>query len=306
MKRVCTVLLVLLSLLMVACKPSIPDEYLSPDDMEDLLYDIYVSKAMAEQDAKDGNMGYNRRLYFLAVLKKHGLTEAEFDSSMVYYHSRADYMRKIYSSLQDRIGVKTTGSAATELRQRFVLGGDTADIWHEKRAYMLTPMIPYNRVDFIVKADTSFRKGDTYMISFDTNFIYQNGSKDGVVYIAVRYDNDSIASFSRNISSSGLMQLRVTPNDDAKVRDLRGFIYLDRGRDETSTLKMMFLDNIQLLRLRKQKPKEESGNSVAKNDSTTAKDTATIHRADSVRSLHNRQPLRPLPEGGTPQPPLPR
>ena len=74
--------------MLLACKPTVPGEYISPDDMVDVLYDYYVSQAMADQDTKDGKMGYNRRVYFLAVLKKHGVTEAEFDSSMVYYHRR--------------------------------------------------------------------------------------------------------------------------------------------------------------------------------------------------------------------------
>ena len=48
---------------------------------------------------------------------------------------------------------------------------------------MLVPSVPYNRFDFEVKADTSFRKGDTYLLSFDTNFIYQSGSKDAVLRV---------------------------------------------------------------------------------------------------------------------------
>ena len=74
---------------------------------------------------------------------------------------RADYMRKIYANRQERIDEETTGAAAAEMRKRFVVGGDTADVWREKKAFFLTPAVPYNRVDFTVKAETAFRKGDT-------------------------------------------------------------------------------------------------------------------------------------------------
>ena len=99
-RRIGTFFAAAISLLLLGCKPSVPSEYISPGDMEDLLYDYYLSQAMADIDTKDGRMGYNRRLYCLSVLKKHGVTEAEFDSSMVYYYSSSDYMRKIYANLQ--------------------------------------------------------------------------------------------------------------------------------------------------------------------------------------------------------------
>lgn len=256
------------SMMLLACKPTVPGEYISPDDMVDVLYDYYVSQAMADQDTKDGKMGYNRRVYFLAVLKKHGVTEAEFDSSMVYYHRRADYLRKIYAGVQQRMGEQTSGAAVSEIRKRYVAGGDTADIWRDAKFNILSPAIPYNRMDFTVKADTAFRKGDTYLLTFDTNYLYQSGTKDATVFIAVRYANDSIASFTQHVSSSGLTQLRVSPNNNDMVRDIRGFIYLDKGRDESSTLKMMFIDNIQFLRMRKPKETEpDESSSSLKNDS---------------------------------------
>lgn len=274
----------------VGCKPTVPSKYISPDEMEDVLYDYYMSQAMANMDAKDGRMEYNRRTYFLAVLKKHDLTEAQFDSSMVYYYRRADYLRKIYARLEDRINAEAEGTAASSQRRRFISSIDTADIWRDKKAFMLVPSVPYNRFDFEVKADTSFRKGDTYLLSFDTNFIYQSGSKDAVLYLAVRYDNDSVASYSQNVMSSGYTQMRVVPNNEHAVRDFRGFVYLDKGRDESSTLKLMFLKNIQMLRMRKQKDKE----SAPKRDSTELKRPNIPAKApDSISKLEGNLPKRP-------------
>ena len=86
MKHSLTYLLVLM--LVVACKPSIPSEYIQPDDLEDILYDYHLGLAMSRQNG-GSNADYNRSLYFQSVLKKYGVTEAEFDSSLVYYYSHA-------------------------------------------------------------------------------------------------------------------------------------------------------------------------------------------------------------------------
>ena len=89
--------MVLLSTLatLIACKPGVPKEYIQPGDLEDILYDYYVAQALAADEHTD-NTNFERSRYFLAVLKKHGVTQAEFDSSMVYYYGHLDRLKPIY------------------------------------------------------------------------------------------------------------------------------------------------------------------------------------------------------------------
>ena len=55
-------------LLMVACKPTVPSQYIQPDEMEEILYDYHVSQAMAKFEGGD-KYEFRRNLYFQAVLK---------------------------------------------------------------------------------------------------------------------------------------------------------------------------------------------------------------------------------------------
>ena len=68
----------------IGCKPGVPGDVIQPDEMEDILYDYYLSREMAQKPSSEGNSSYLRTLYYKAVLKKHGVTEAQFDSSLVY------------------------------------------------------------------------------------------------------------------------------------------------------------------------------------------------------------------------------
>ena len=83
-------------MLFVACKPGTPSQYIQPDEMEDILVEYYMAKAMAQQNPSQDEREYNIAMYAEAVLKKRGLTEAEFDSSMVYYTRHADLLHSIY------------------------------------------------------------------------------------------------------------------------------------------------------------------------------------------------------------------
>ena len=97
----------LLLVLLSACTPKVPKEYIQPDDMEDILYDYFVSQGIAKQETgstSDRLSDYKRELYFEAVLKKYDLTRAEFDSSLVYYYTRSDRFLKIWKNVQERLG----------------------------------------------------------------------------------------------------------------------------------------------------------------------------------------------------------
>ena len=88
----------------VACKPKTPRQYIQPDDMEDILVEYHVAKAMAMQKAqRDMSRSYQTALYIDAVLAKYGVSKAQFDSSLVYYYTRADRFEPIYKRVSERL-----------------------------------------------------------------------------------------------------------------------------------------------------------------------------------------------------------
>ncbi len=273
---------------MSACKPGVPSNYIQPGDMEDILYDYYVSQGMASvSEQKIGTEDYRRDLFFNAVLKKHRVTRAEFDSSLVYYYTRADKFVDICHNVQDRLSEEAldlgTSEGEVERYTTQSLTGDTANVWEGNRSLMLIPYAPYNRIQFTQKADTSYHKGDSYMLSFMSDFLYQGGIKEALVYLALKYENDSIVSKVTHFSASGDTKLRIDACD-LKVKELMGYFYLGEGNEKNTDLKLLFLTDIQLIRFHKQK----SDKSVSSASETQKVDSMKII-PDSVRRLQRHQ-----------------
>ena len=274
--------------LLSACKPGVPSNYIQPGDMEDILYDYYVSQGMASvSEQKIGTEDYRRDLFFNAVLKKHRVTRAEFDSSLVYYYTRADKFVDICHNVQDRLSEEAldlgTSEGEVERYTTQSLTGDTANVWEGNRSLMLIPYAPYNRIQFTQKADTSYHKGDSYMLSFMSDFLYQGGIKEALVYLALKYENDSIVSKVTHFSASGDTKLRIDACD-LKVNELMGYFYLGEGNEKNTDLKLLFLTDIQLIRFHKQK----SDKSVSSASETQKVDSMKII-PDSVRRLQRHQ-----------------
>ena len=245
-------------LCIVSCKPGVPKEVIQPDDMEDILYDYYVSQGIASMPGpQSGSEDYKRDTYFNSVLNKYGVTRAEFDSALVYYYTRADRFVEIYKSVQERMSEEALNLGATEGEvERFTamqsLSGDTASIWEGMKSARLMPQAPYNKMQFVQKADTSFRKGDSFMLSFKSDFLYQGGNKDALLYLAVKYTNDSIVAQATHFSVSGINQLRINPVD-LMPKEIMGYFYLGQGYEKSSDLRLLSISDIQLIRFHKKK-----------------------------------------------------
>ena len=196
----------LLVMIMVACKPTVPSEYIQPDDMEDILYDYHVAQAMAKQiEVQDAN--FNKTRYFLSILKKYDVTEADFDSSLVYYYSHVDRLQDIYKQVNQRLSDEATNLGVTvgdiNRYSQYSATGDTANIWNKQSDLLLIPCPTMNRFDFTVDVDTTFHQGDSFMFQFVSEYLWQNGRYDEIRFTDV---NDSVMQYA--VDSTRLDSLR--------------------------------------------------------------------------------------------------
>lgn len=268
--------------------------------MEDILYDYHLAQALAQRETDYQSSQKDRTKYFYAVLAKHDVTEADFDSSMVYYYGNIPELQKIYQRVEDRMDNEAAHLGATVMARETTISanGDTVNVWKGSGSAVLIPVVPYNRMDFDLKVDTSYHKGDEFLMSFSADFLYQSGTKDAVVFTAVTFDNDSTAQYYTHVTSSGLSQLRIPSNFSNSIRKIVGFIYLAQGSDDSSTTKLMFIDGIRFLRYHKKevpKPAVPSlSMSMPKPDTTASK--AMGSRPSGMPPMVNGRPLPQKPE----------
>lgn len=256
MKKHPLLYIVLSVVLMFSCKPQTPDTVIQPDEFENILYDFHLADAMAEDENTGQTDSYTMALNRMAVLKKHGISQADFDSSLVYYVRHADRLHKIYEDLSKRFSDEalSLGASANDLSRYGNLKSerDTSNLWSGATSYVLTAVTPYNVITFNITADSTYHKGDKIIFSFDTDFIYQSGSREGKALLAVEYKNDSISSKTVSITSNSNYSIMVDDGNRLGIKSIRGFIYLhdsdkaNRGSD----LRIMSAYNIRLIRMR--------------------------------------------------------
>lgn len=274
--RILLLLHFLVAIFLVSCKPQVPRKYLQPDEMEDILFDYHIAMGMVSQnDTND----FEKRLYAASVFKRYGITEAEFDSSLIYYTRHSDRLLTIYENISKRLGNEAVslGASSGDIAKfgENASSGDTTNVWNGFSSLALATVGPENVESFHLKADTAFHKGDKMVLSFDTQFIFQDGYKDAVAMLAMRLNNDSIISKTVHISETSHCDIMITDEERVGIKDVRGFISLNNAPNSSlTTLKLMFISNISLVRCRIKKPKpSSSGTPVGKVAGSIAIDT---------------------------------
>lgn len=289
-----------LMLTLYGCKPQVPGEYIQPGDMEDILFDYHLAQGMAQQaDGSDGmSLSMRQLAYREAALRKHGVTEAEFDSSMVYYQRHTERLKGIYDNLAKRLTAEAQSLGASVDDANSLGGmtatGDTANVWKGEQSLVLSPDAPFNHYSFEIKADSSFHKGDRFILNFKSQFIYQDGMRDGVAYIAVVFDNDSVAANVVRINSDGKQTAFVDNDKRLGIKCIKGYFVLAKNMESPSatTLRLMIITQINLIRMHQAEP---STPDTQPTDSVGGKPQS----GDSIRKVQDATPT----EGGTsPQP----
>lgn len=228
------------------CGKKVPKDIIQPQAMENLLYDYHLATTLSADLPYSEN--YKKEAYLAYVFKKHHVTEAEFDSSMVWYSRHSDEMTTIYQNLQKRM--ETT---AEQLKKQTIrhsgevsvsLSGDTVDLWQDRTLYWLTAYGLTNRLTFDLRADTSFHEKDRLVWEADFSFL-PKGRPSGRVVMGVNltFSNDSTQGMTRVVSMSGMQRLVIVPDSAFKYKNVTGFMYYT-GEEETSVL----VSHIQLMR----------------------------------------------------------
>ena len=249
----------LLLLILLACSPSLPSGIMDEDDMTDVLVDYHLAQGMAE--AQGENADINRYKYIQAVFKKHRITEAEFDSSMIYWSGRAEDFTHIYDNVVKRVQAQAErmGLEATTNQDQFASltsEGDTANIWLGKDFACITANPVQCVYSFTMKADTTFRMGDSFIWRFKTQYVGRSMNNEAIALLTFYYEGDTTSCVTDLLRNRLKNEMRHSPGrglDSLNLRSITGFIYLPLVKDADQP-KPLLVSEMQLIRMHKKQP----------------------------------------------------
>lgn len=273
-----------------ACGKKIPDDIIQPDAMQDLLYDYHLASTMSS--SLPYTESYQKDAYFDYVFQKHHVTEAEFDSSMVWYTRHAEELATIYRNLQERLE-REEKQMKEQVAKRdnqidVSMSGDTVDVWQDRTLYWLSASSLTNKVVFDLKTDTTFKSQDAMELQADFHFIPSKAtSGKAVMALNFYFDNDSVQGLTRIVTRPGKQRLYLRPDSAFTIQSISGFIYYSNNEHPDASL---LVDDIRLTRYHNHEMPQEPVDTLKQE-----RDTLQASRA-GVRTIENKklQPMRKM------------
>ena len=173
-----------------------------------------------------------------------------------------------------------------------------ANIWVERPLIALRPTQMDNIYIFSLRADSTFRPGDSFLWHFRSRYVLQGNNREAFAQLVVHYENDSVEGKSQFIRADAETEVRVDPaknKDSLQIRSLSGYVYLPISTQDPKVFRLLTLTDIALVRFHKVVPPEKTELAV---DSLTLdsleKDTSAIssqpHQRLTPQQMRDAQP----------------
>lgn len=165
MRRRVPVLAIVVSMIMLAACKSTPDGVLSHDDFVDLLVDFHKGEAYVDINYRDFREDSAKDAYQQSVFIKHGITQQDFDSTLMWYGGHVEEYISVYDDVIARLQDEANNTKVKADASLSVYG-DSVNTWMENAHYVINDKSPSQFLTFYIEKDDNWEKGDSYTWQF--------------------------------------------------------------------------------------------------------------------------------------------
>lgn len=270
-----------------SCRKEIPASVIQPSEMENILYDYHLAQSMGNDF--NGEERYKRDLLIQYVFEKHHITQAEFDSSMVWYTRNMEKLDDIYKKLGERykeVNLEALQSKNVFKRSNIIgISGDSVNLWNGRRMYILSNDELTNKLLFNLSADTTYYELDRFVWNFKVDNKFLSNYKL-FVGLTLYYNNDSTKSISCLLSAKEQQKL-VIQADTLPLKKLSGYVYYEGNNKDN-----IIIRDITLMRYHASKLELSSLDSIKRSkQSMIQNDTLKDEHRENVIMLSEKDTL---------------
>lgn len=239
----------------------VPDGILSEKEMQAVQVDMQLAQAMVSMKGKDFPDDAKKEALYQAVFRKHHITQAVYDSSLVWYGRNLDIYMKVYDRVladlkeQQKVLGDIQANAAPASKQ------DSVDIWPRRKRLILEPSSVFNGVIFDIKPETEYSSGSSFVLGMDVWGMNKRMHFKPEVRISVD-QGDTTLTVNDRITQDGYHQTILKSLPTKKVKRVYGYIRLENA-DSTSYYKV-YLDSLNLVKYNYVKLSNQKNDSIPK------------------------------------------
>lgn len=203
-----------------------PEGVMSKSEMIDFLTDLHKLDGTLSTKGIGSAQDRENIYYYNALLKKHGVTQANFDSSLVWYSKNPKNFGKIYSQV-----IENLTDFEKDVRKGKYNPVDSAllrhlqeNIWRDQTSYTFTKDSTRNQVEFSIQ-NSPLQWQDKYTLSFTQRISPKDSSISQHVVLRINYVggvSDSVYASTYNDSILRRYTLTLVARKQKRIESVTG------------------------------------------------------------------------------------
>ncbi len=252
-RSLCSLILlsIALTMLLSQCRRR-PDAILTRDEMKAVTKDMVLAQSYI--DSKYGMPDSVREAYYRSVLEKHGISQAKYDTSLVWYGENLPMLTKIYNQIIEELqqeAVVLDTLYQDSIRRAGLTYKSPESLWSEPSRVCLSEGDRGYRFLMCELRNGSVAGGDTLDFGFNIlPGLLSSGERIEISFVTLTRDSSIVYSTQTTLDGNGDRRIAleyVTPQDTTSEQSQWHRLFLSYYRDRDCLRKIpLVLDSIYL------------------------------------------------------------
>jgi hypothetical protein len=219
------ILILGIAMFFVACSRR-PKGVMNEKGMVNILTDLHkLDGSLAAKELTYSDFD-KKSVYYNSILSKYNITQAEFDSSLVWYSQDS----KSFDHIYDKVIANLTDLQKDIKNGKYHLVDTTEllkikiNIWNKRTRYALTKDSSRTHLDFEIPG-TDFMLGDTYELKFTQRIAPEDSCKKQLIRFQINYVDGRVLGLIKKVVNDSLTRryrFRLWATHPAKIKSVKG------------------------------------------------------------------------------------
>ena len=228
-----------------ACS-KVPDHLISEKQMQSVMRDMLMAEAMVNVDPGTYNQVAKREELFEAVFRKHGITQALYDSSLVWYGKNLDIYMQVYERVLDDLGdeILSLGDVQAEAVAASA-NQDAVESWPRRSYLTFSPQKGMSGSTFEIHPNSQYSSGSVFVLRLQLWGITPQMRPYPKIRLCAD-QGDTTVVMTTELRHDGPYRLQLNTVPTKRVRRVFGAVLMDEM--PPAAYYKLYMDQVSLLK----------------------------------------------------------
>jgi uncharacterized protein YcfL len=229
----------------VACSRA-PKGIISERKMQQLLTDMHLADAIISSDPYTFQNDEDKKALYQSVFEKHRVTQAVYDSSLVWYGKNLDVYMQVYNMALIDVKKRIEEIGEIEPEKVFMSNADMFDIWSIGKYHEFYPSSLSNNLIFNFIPEEDYSSGSIFVLSMQVMGLISGMQSPVEVHLRAEQVDTTIL-VNKKINNDGFHEMIIRTNPILKVKRVYGYI---RFNENAAPYHKIYLNDMSMIKYR--------------------------------------------------------